>query len=88
MSHHASKPNLSTTRRHMMPSLAEVFSWRYPEYVLFVRFVPKHELHKYCLDEEGYGVFTSQGDNVALFSTLEDACDWVHTEECEPVLMH
>jgi hypothetical protein len=72
----------------MMPGLAEFFSRRYPDYVLFVRFVPKHELHKYYLEEEGYGVFTAEGDNVALLSTLEGACDWVRTEECEPVLMH
>jgi hypothetical protein len=88
MSHNTSKSSVQTTRGQVLPGLAEFFSRRYPEYVLFIRFVPVHELHKYDLEEAGYGVFTADGENLALRPSLDSACEWVRTEECEPVLMH
>ncbi len=88
VSHHASKSNQLSVHQRAVPGLAEYFSHAYPDFVLFVRFVPTHELYKYELEREGYGVFTAEGNNLALCPTLEDACEWVRIEQCEPMLMH
>lgn len=68
--------------------LNEFFEARYPEYVLFVRFIPKKDIALYDVSHEGYGAFTADGELLVHKRSVESVHEWIYTEDCVPVWMH
>lgn len=92
MSDHMSRGTSTSTalvpQQERRFKLEAAFSKRYPDYVLFVRFVPEAEIAQYELPHAGYAAFNSEGEIKDHHRSLEAVREWIFAEDCEPVWMH